>query len=78
MTITAARSAGPGPRGGFGDRNRIARFIGLFIVLLALATATTSFFVLTGQTAIEPSPTVVRNAGIINGLVVLCLVLVVA
>ena len=54
MTITAA-GARPGPgRPHFGDRSRVARYVGLFVVLLALATSTVSFLVLTGQTQIEP------------------------
>src|SRR5688500_344063 len=60
------------------DRTRIARFIGLFVVVLAVATSLTSFLVLTGQTSIQPTPLVVRTAGIVNGLVVLALIGIVA
>src|SRR5688572_2441001 len=60
------------------DRTRIARFVGLFVVVLAVATSLTSFLVLTGQTSIQPTPLVVRTAGIVNGLVVLALIGIVA
>ena len=58
-------------------RDRIIRMAGLLLVLVALGTATYSFFVLTGQTRIDPSPEVVRTAWIVNGIVVFCLALVI-
>ena len=60
------------------DKTRIARFVGLFVVLLAIATSFGSFLVLTGQTSIQPSHNVVRYAWMINGAVVLLLVGIVA
>src|SRR5687768_12635048 len=79
MTALAANShqADP-PETSVADRTRIARLIGLFLVVFAVATAFVSFLVLTGQTAIEPSPAVVRTAGIVNGVVVLLLIGIVA
>ncbi|WP_084174899.1 sensor histidine kinase NtrY-like [Afifella pfennigii] len=47
--------------------------VGLLAVLLALTSAVGSFLVLTGQTSIEPTPAVVRAAGLLNGVVVLFL-----
>jgi two-component system nitrogen regulation sensor histidine kinase NtrY len=60
----------------FREHNRIARAIGLLVVLVALAASAGSFLVLTGGTQIEPTPSVVRNAGIINGIVVFGLITV--
>jgi two-component system, NtrC family, nitrogen regulation sensor histidine kinase NtrY len=59
-------------------RRRGARLFGLMVVLLGLTTSIGSFLVLTGQTWIAPSPTAVRAAWIVNGLVVLLLIAVVA
>ncbi len=67
-----ADSTGPTSR-----RDRIIRLSGLLMVLVALGSATYSFFVLTGQTTIDPSPDVVRTAWIVNGIVVFCLALVI-
>ncbi|MCF1502866.1 sensor histidine kinase NtrY-like [Afifella sp. H1R] len=61
-------------RPGFGERNRIARMVGLLAVLLALSSAIGTFLILTGQTTIEPTPAVVRAAGLLNGIVVLFLI----
>jgi hypothetical protein len=41
-------------------------------------TSVASFLILTGQTAIEPTPPVVRAAGLINGLIVFLLIGIVA
>ena len=61
------------------DRTTHCRaLVGLFVVPVAVATSLASFLVLTGQTAIEPTPIVVRTAGSINGLVVLLLIGIVA
>ncbi|MYZ47224.1 PAS domain-containing sensor histidine kinase [Rhizobiales bacterium L72] len=57
---------------------RLGRALGLLIVILALAAAFVSFLVLTGETKIQPTPAVVRTAGIVNGLLVLLLIGVVA
>ena len=79
--MTAVAASGPTPgqeEGGVADKTRIARFVGLFVVLLAIATSFGSFLVLTGQTSIQPSHTVVRYAWMINGAVVLLLVGIVA
>jgi two-component system nitrogen regulation sensor histidine kinase NtrY len=77
MTLTASG----GPKIGqsdtaFREHNRIARAIGLLVVLIALAASAGSFLVLTGGTQIEPTPSVVRNAGIVNGIVVFGLIAV--
>ncbi len=77
MTLTATGGPKVGQRNtAFREHNRIARAIGLLIVLVALAASAGSFLVLTGGTQIEPTPSVIRNAGIINGAVVLCLIAV--
>src|SRR5918993_2062571 len=60
------------------ERNRVARAIGLLLVVLALVTSAASFLVLTGETRIEPTPAVVGMAMIVNGFVVAMLVAVVA
>jgi two-component system nitrogen regulation sensor histidine kinase NtrY len=74
MSIAAASGPSPDPSvATVGDRPRVARIVGLVVVLLAVVTSIGSFLVLTGQTTIEPTPLVVRSAGIINGLVVLLL-----
>jgi two-component system nitrogen regulation sensor histidine kinase NtrY len=79
--MTLAAAGGPRPDlsdAPVADRTRTARFVGLFVVVLAFATSLTSFLVLTGQTPVEPTPLVVRSAGIINGVVVLLLIGIVA
>ena len=77
MTLTAADEPQIGQRAtAFREHNRIARAIGLLVVLIALAASAGSFLVLTGGTQIEPTPSVVRNAGIINGIVVFGLIAV--
>ena len=60
------------------NRRRISRAAGLLLVLFAVATALASFLILTGPTAIQPTPLVVRTAGIVNGLVFLILIGMVA
>jgi two-component system nitrogen regulation sensor histidine kinase NtrY len=77
MTLTAASGPQTGqPDVAFREHNRIARAIGLLVVLVALAASAGSFLVLTGGTQIEPTPSVIRNAGIINGVVVFGLIAV--
>jgi two-component system nitrogen regulation sensor histidine kinase NtrY len=79
MNVAASSEAAPDPADApVGDRRRIARAVGLFVVVLAIATSFASFLVLTGQTAIQPTPLVVKSAGIVNGVVVLLLVGIVA
>ncbi|SER31683.1 PAS/PAC sensor signal transduction histidine kinase [Faunimonas pinastri] len=60
------------------DRRRLSRQVGLLLVLLALATSTVSFLVLTGETRIQPSPSVIKTAAVVDGAVVLMLTAVVA
>lgn len=50
----------------------------MLVVFAAVVTSVASFLILTGQTAIEPTPVVVRTAGIVNGLIVLLLIGIVA
>lgn len=79
MTLTAAGGPQIGKRDtAFREPNRIARAIGLLVVLVSLAASAGSFLVLTGGTQIEPTPAVVRNAGIINSIVVFSLVAILA
>ncbi len=79
MTIAAATPPHTGsPDPSIVSGRRISRSIGLVVVLTALITSVGSFLILTGQTSIEPSPFVVRGAGVVNGLVVLLLVAIVA
>ncbi len=73
--VTAASAAIAGPPD---DRRRLSRLIGLLIVLCAVTAAVGSFLILTGQTPIQPTPLVVRTAGIVNGLIVLLLIGIVA
>jgi len=74
MSLATSSDLPPGRiRPGLRERNRIARMVGLLAVLLALTSAIGSFLVLTGQTSIEPTPAVVRAAGLLNGVVVLFL-----
>ncbi len=60
------------------ERRRLPRWIGLAIVICAVVTSVTSFLVLTGQTPVEPTPLVVRSAGIANGLIAVLLIGIVA
>ena len=60
------------------ERRRIPRVAGFLVVVAAIATSLASFLILTGQTTIQPSPSVVRLAGIVNGSVVLLLIGIVA
>jgi two-component system nitrogen regulation sensor histidine kinase NtrY len=79
MTIAAASGPPPeSPDATVVDRTRIARFVGLFVVILAVVSSLSSFLVLTGQTSIQPTELVVRTAGIVNGVVVLLLIGIVA
>jgi two-component system, NtrC family, nitrogen regulation sensor histidine kinase NtrY len=76
----SAVTTGPGlePSTPIGDRRWVWRLIGLFIVLIAVASALSSFLILTGQTSIQPTPLVVRTAGVVNGVIVLLLIGIVA
>ena len=60
------------------DGRRVSRAFGLVVVLAAVVTSVASFLILTGQTEIQPTPIVVRAAGIVNGLIVLLLIGIVA
>ena len=74
---TAGRGSEP-TEIGISDARRVSRTLGLVVVLTAVVTSVASFLILTGQTAIEPTPAVVRTAGIVNGLIVLLLIGIVA
>jgi two-component system nitrogen regulation sensor histidine kinase NtrY len=74
MSVAASSGTSPDPSvAPVRDRTRVARILGLVVVLLAIATSFSSFLILTGQTSIQPTPLVVRSAGIVNLLVVLLL-----
>ena len=60
------------------DGRRVSRAVGLVAVLSAVVIAVASFLILSGQTPIEPTPLVVRSAGVANGLIVLILIGIVA
>ncbi len=60
------------------DGRRVSRAFGLVAVLAAVVIAVASFLILSGQTPIEPTPLVVRSAGVANGLIVLILIGIVA
>jgi two-component system nitrogen regulation sensor histidine kinase NtrY len=74
----AATSGRHRSEAGPADQPRIPRWVGFTVVIVAMVTALTSFLVLTGQTSFQPTPMVVRGAGIINGLIVLLLIGIVA
>ncbi len=78
MSVAASTRPSPEPTEGIADRRRFWRFIGLFVVAFAVASALVSFLILTGQTSIQPTPLVVRAAGAVNGLIVLLLTGIVA
>jgi len=79
MTVVAASDRqSPSPEAAVADGRRVSRTLGLLVVLAAIITSVGSFLILTGQTGIEPTPIVVRGAGIINGLIVLVLIGIVA
>ena len=79
MTVAAASDRqSPPPEATVADGRRVSRTLGLLVVLAAIITSVGSFLILTGQTGIEPTPIVVRGAGIINGLIVLVLIGIVA
>jgi two-component system nitrogen regulation sensor histidine kinase NtrY len=78
MSVAAASPGKPNTDGPVADRTRVARVVGLFVVVLAIATSFSSFLVLTGQTPIQPSQEVAAWAGIVNGAVVLLLVGIIA
>jgi len=78
-SLPLARSATPadGGRDRF-ELSRLIRAMGYVAVLLALASAATTFLVLMGLTAIEPTPRIVFVAMSVNGGLVGFLLLVVA
>ncbi|MEX2318715.1 MAG: PAS domain-containing sensor histidine kinase, partial [Bauldia sp.] len=59
------------------DYSRLIRALGYVLVVLAIAAAGGTFFILTGLTAVNPTPDVVYAAMIINGGLVGALMLVV-
>jgi len=78
MSVATAGEQSEPPEIGLSDARRVSRTFGLIVVLTAVVTSVASFLILTGQTSIEPTPAVVRAAGIINGLIVLLLIGIVA
>jgi len=79
MTALVVRDPKAGSSDGtVADGRRVSRAFGLVTVLTAVVVSIGSFLILTGQTTVEPTPLVVRTAGIVNGLIVLLLVAVVA
>jgi len=64
--------------GGGHDRLRLLRRVGLVTTVLALASVTVTFLVLTGLTPMAPTPDVVTAALAINGVIVAVLVASVA
>jgi two-component system nitrogen regulation sensor histidine kinase NtrY len=78
MSVATAGEQSEPPEIGISDARRVSRTFGLVVVLTAVVTSVASFLILTGQTAIEPTPAVVRAAGIVNGLIVLLLIGIVA
>ena len=78
MSAATASEQSEPPEVGISDARRVSRTFGLVVVLTAVVTSVASFLILTGQTAIEPTPAVVRAAGIGNGLIVLLLIGIVA
>jgi two-component system nitrogen regulation sensor histidine kinase NtrY len=60
------------------DGRRVSRTFGLVVVLLAVVASIGSFLILTGQTSVQPTPLVVRAAGIVNGLIVFLLIGIIA
>ncbi len=81
MTVDSVPLAPPAPEEQIARRfefSRLVRAMGFVAVLLALACAATTFFVLMGLTAIEPTPNIVFIAMSVNGGLVAFLILVVA
>ena len=60
------------------ELTRLVRAAGYVAVVLSLATATGSFFVLMGLTWVAPTPSVVLTAMLVNGGLVAFLILIVA
>lgn len=78
MTAEAAPRADTLPERRLGiEFTRLIRATGYALVVLALATAAASFFILMGLTPVAPTPSVVFSAMTINGALVLFLLLVV-
>ena len=82
MTVEAAPLADPiqgqeRRRGSF-DYARLIRALGYAAVVLSVAAATGTFFILMGLTPVAPTPDVVFTAMIVNGALVSFLLLVVA
>jgi two-component system nitrogen regulation sensor histidine kinase NtrY len=79
MTALAEKESSPRrAERGVGDGRRVSRAFALVAVLAAVVISVGSFLILTGQTAIQPTPLVVRTAGIVNGLIVALLIGLVA
>ena len=78
MSVATAGEGSDRAEIGVSDTRRVSRAFGLVVVLTAVLTSVASFLILTGQTAIEPTPAVVRAAVIVNGLIVLLLIGIVA
>ena len=78
MSVATAGEGSDRAEIGVSDTRRVSRAFGLVVVLTAVLTSVASFLILTGQTAIEPTPAVVRAAVIGNGLIVLLLIGIVA
>jgi two-component system nitrogen regulation sensor histidine kinase NtrY len=78
MSVVVANQTRSNPDQPLGEHRRVSRAFGLIVVLSAVITSVASFLILTGQTAIQPTPIVVRTAGIVNGLVVFLLIAIVA
>ena len=55
-------------------RNRLLRFFGIALVVVATATATVSFLVLTGATPIEPDPSVWPFIWLANGVLIVLVI----
>lgn len=70
------RSGAPGGDSS-GDRNRLARRLGLFTVLALFITGTLTFLILFGLTPLEPDPAVVRTALAANTVLAAVLVILI-
>jgi len=82
MTAESARlpqsAAERGRQPGHFEFSRLMRALGYVLVILALASAATTFFVLMGLTPVPPTPDIVQIAATVNGALVFFLMLVVA
>lgn len=55
-------------------RNRFLRFLGVVLVIAAIASATGSFLILTGSTPIEPDPSLWPFIWLVNGILILLVI----